>query len=118
MNYKGILLVCCIIFERSCCRHVTYPSGEQVWVQKVKVIEVNEHGHEVLSPSYGDFEIPDFDVRTPALRWNQPKVVVWVEKVEGYELYEKPKLEVYYAAVDARHCPGGVRVGGKCVKKM
>lgn len=47
MRNLFVVLVCSLMLHLANCQYFRYPSGVQVWVQKVEVIEVNERGEEI-----------------------------------------------------------------------
>ena len=98
MKYLCALLFCVVILDLVNChtQYFRYPSGVQVWVQKVKVIEVDEYGNEIPSLDDTDYE-------------NQPGIDVRLQTTVENDM-------PLNSAISGESCPvGSTRFNGICV---
>uniref|UniRef100_A0A2A4IVT2 Uncharacterized protein n=1 Tax=Heliothis virescens TaxID=7102 RepID=A0A2A4IVT2_HELVI len=110
MKYLFVIFFC-VVVELTSSRHVRFPNGLELWIQKVDVFEINEYGQEVPQHNYEDEE-PLIDIRS-AFPSIPDSVPVWGQK----PYYDTGKIKGLggYAGLSGSHCPKGKRVGSKCI---
>lgn len=122
-----VLLMCAVLVGAAWGRYTRYPSGVQVWVQKVKVFEVSKTGQVIDSRpnNYQDDEdAPNIDVRFGSelpMNNRRNNVQVWVQNVPATRIFSQrvypnqyPNNKPQHSAFDATKCPASVKVGNVC----
>ncbi|KAH9634761.1 hypothetical protein HF086_013621 [Spodoptera exigua] len=83
-----VLFVGVVLVGTAWCRYTRYPSGVQVWVQKVKVFEVSESG-EIINPEPDNNDVDDssdIDVRFGSIV-PMNYMPVWVQNVPATRIF-------------------------------
>ncbi|PZC76462.1 hypothetical protein B5X24_HaOG204524 [Helicoverpa armigera] len=109
MKYLSVIFLG-VVIELTSSRYIRFPSGLEVWIQKVKVYEVNEYGQEIHPHNNYDDEEPLIDIRSAYP--SNPGKPGWPQKPFGTGNIIGSSA---YGGISGDHCPTGRRVGNKCI---